>query len=117
MGKTAQNPSPESLPATPGVATPGEMEIVDAFTHLIFFGDDEMTAREMGIIRALGMVDDNAASSLAASAYQEIGAYLRALGVNEMIDLVAQVRHHLDQAGLASGQRQSRAGRDQRARL
>ena len=41
---------------------PSEMEIVDAFTHVIFCGSDRLTPREESILDALCQVDKNAAN-------------------------------------------------------
>ena len=86
---------------------PTEMEIVDTFTHLIFSGDDELSDRELSIVAALCSADSNAALCPT----REIGAYLRELGVREMIGLVGEVQSHFP----APAQKGSRAGRGQPA--
>ena len=68
-----------------------EMAIVDTFTKLIFGEDDQFSAGELTIIEALRLVDDNVSTD----GYCEMGNYLRALGVGEMIKLVSMVRAQL----------------------
>lgn len=75
-------------------AVPSEMDIVDTFTHLIFCGADELTAQEASILQTLLIVDENAANASAMEIPRGVGIYLRALGVTEMIRLVARVREH-----------------------
>jgi hypothetical protein len=65
-----------------------EMAIVDTFTKLIFAGEDELSSCEQLIIQAFRMVE----SSVALDSHQEMGQYLRALGVREMIQLVTRVQ-------------------------
>lgn len=72
----------------------GEMAIVDTFTRLIFGEQDPFSESELLIIQAFRLVDD----SVARDGYAEMGQYLRALGVAEMIKLVTRV-----QAQLAGG--------------
>lgn len=71
-----------------------EMAIVDTFTKLIFGEDKRYSASELLIIQALRVVDHN----VSMDAHREMGDYLRALGVGEMIALVSRV-----QAQLAGG--------------
>ena len=71
-----------------------EMAIVDTFTKLIFGDDNQYDAHQLAIIQALRDVDAN----VALDSHGEMGAYLRALGVREMIGLVSRVR-----GALASG--------------
>jgi hypothetical protein len=66
---------------------PSELEIVDTFTKLIFGADQDYTATELGIIGVLRQVDDN----VALDRIEDMGIYLRALGVSEMIKLVSLV--------------------------
>lgn len=66
------------------------MEIVDAFTRMIF-GDEDVSVQEIRIIHALSEVDSN----VSLESFAEIGSYLRALGVEEMIKLVTRVRFWL----------------------
>ena len=68
-----------------------EMAIVDTFTKLIFGEVDTYSIRELDIIQALRTVDVN----VALDSRQDIGEYLRALGVQEMIHLVTRVRQQL----------------------
>ncbi|MFV8819105.1 hypothetical protein [Haliea sp. E17] len=63
------------------------MAVVDTFTKLIFDQGSEYSSEERAIIETLRLVDDN----LLPDSPQEMGAYLRALGVQEMIELVSQV--------------------------
>ncbi len=69
-----------------------EMSIVDLFTKMIFGQVAELSERELSIIQALRLADDN----ISMDSYQEMGVYLRALGVQEMIGLVSRVKQHLD---------------------
>ena len=71
-----------------------DMSIVDTFTKLIFGEDTAYSDQELLIIQALRSVDGN----VALDSHREMGVYLRALGVREMISLVGQV-----QIQLASG--------------
>jgi hypothetical protein len=72
-----------------------EMAIVDTFTKLIFGEDDRYSTGELMIIQALRLVDDNVSSD----GHREMGHYLRALGVGEMIALVSRVRVQLSGHG------------------
>lgn len=69
---------------------PSEMEIVDTFTKLIFGQAGELSATELTVTQVLREVDDNVCFDDLA----EMGVYLRALGVQEMISLVGRVRRH-----------------------
>ena len=75
-------------------AVPSEMDIVDTFTHLIFFGAEELSPEENSILEALQLVDRNAARVASDATPGNVGAYLRALGVREMTQLVARVRDY-----------------------
>jgi hypothetical protein len=68
-----------------------EMLIVDTFTKLIFGGEAQFSDHELSIVQALRLVDTN----FALDSHREMGAYLRALGVQEMISLVSQVKECL----------------------
>ncbi len=68
-----------------------EMAIVDTFTKLIFGEDTHYTNRELMIIQAFRAVE----KLVLFDSHREMGAYLRALGVAEMIDLVALVQDQL----------------------
>jgi len=68
-----------------------EMAIVDTFTKLIFGEDSRYTNRELMIIQAFRMVDTN----VVFDSHRDMGAYLRALGVGEMIQLVTRVQEQL----------------------
>ncbi len=71
-----------------------EMAIVDTFTKLIFGEETRYSDLELRIIKGLRSTDGN----VTLDDHREMGIYLRALGVREMIKLVSQV-----QAGMASG--------------
>ncbi len=77
-------------------AIPSEMEIVDCFTRLIFTTDETLTDSERAIVETLSLVDCNMAHC---SEPAEIGAYLRELGVREMVRLVRQVQDHFPALG------------------
>lgn len=68
-----------------------EMAIVDTFTKLIFGEGKRYNNRELMIIQAFRMVDTN----VVFDSHRDMGAYLRALGVDEMIKLVARVQQQL----------------------
>ena len=69
-----------------------EMAIVDPFTKLIFGEENAAYSdSELGIIETLREVDMN----VALDSHQAMGEYLRALGVQEMIQLVSRVREKL----------------------
>ena len=68
-----------------------DMSIVDTFTKLIFGEDTAYSNQELLIIQALRSVDGN----VALDSHREMGIYLRALGVREMISLVGQVQMQL----------------------
>jgi hypothetical protein len=65
-----------------------EMSIVDTFTKLIFGEEEQYSSAELQTIQALRMVDSN----VALDSHRDMGIYLRALGVKEMIALVTQVQ-------------------------
>ena len=69
-------------------STISELVIVDTLTRLIFGDESGFGEREQDIIRALRLVDPQ----VTPDDLVEMGEYLRALGVAEMIDLVARVR-------------------------
>lgn len=66
----------------------GEMAIVDTFTKLIFEEDGAFSSGEELIIAAFRLVDH----SVVLDSYRDMGIYLRALGVAEMIQLVGRVQ-------------------------
>ena len=68
-----------------------EMAIVDTFTKLIFGAVDGFDSSEELIIQSLRVVD----SSVAFDSHKDMGQYLRALGVAEMIRLVTLVHNCL----------------------
>ena len=70
---------------------PSEMVIVDTFTKLIFGEGAEYSNQELLIIQALRTADHN----ISLDSHREMGVYLRALGVREMIALVSRVQDQL----------------------
>ena len=66
---------------------PSELEIVDTFTKLIFGSLVDLSPTEQAIIEVLRRVDAN----VCLDRTEDMGVYLRALGVKEMIKLVTQV--------------------------
>jgi hypothetical protein len=68
-----------------------EMAIVDTFTKLIFGEEDSYSSRELQIIQAFRAVDSN----VFVDTHRDMGEYLRALGVREMIHLVSLVQDQL----------------------
>ena len=84
-----------------------EMAIVDTFTKLIFGEDSQYSNRELRIISALRAVDAN----LVFDSHREMGTYLRAMGVGEMIELVARVQQQLQlDLPVMRGRRDTRRG-------
>ena len=83
-----------------------ELAIVDTFTKLIFGEKSLYSDSELRIIQGLRITDDN----VALDGHRDMGVYLRALGVDEMIRLVSRV-----QAQMASGHSrpQRRRGTDE----
>lgn len=75
-----------------GADTISEMDIVDTFTKLIFGDDSRYSRDELQIIQAFRMVDTN----VVFDSHRDMGAYLRALGVREMIQLVKRVRQQVE---------------------
>ena len=67
---------------------PNEMSIVDTFTKLIFGEESGYDEHELRIIEVLRVVDKN----VSIDSHTEMGDYLRAMGVQEMIELVSAVR-------------------------
>ena len=74
---------------------PSEMEIVDTFTKLIFGMEEDFSAQELDIIQTLRLVDAN----ITLDQVEEMGVYLRALGVKEMIKLVSLVQRNFPPPG------------------
>lgn len=68
-----------------------EMAIVDTFTKLIFGEDSRYSNRELMIIQAFRMVDTN----VVFDSHRDMGRYLRALGVGEMIQVVEKVQQQM----------------------
>lgn len=68
-----------------------EMAIVDTFTKLIFGEEQDYSERDALIIQALRAAE----LTLAADSHREMGEYLRAMGVREMIGLVTRVQGEL----------------------
>lgn len=71
-----------------------EMAIVNTFTKLIF-GEEGYNAHELSIIDALQAMEVN----VACHNHTEMGAYLRNLGVREMIQLVSGLQQYLSDCG------------------
>ena len=71
-----------------------EMVIVDTFTKLIFGEETRYGDLELQIIQSLRSIEPN----VALDGHRDMGVYLRALGVDEMIKLVSRV-----QAQMTSG--------------
>ena len=65
-----------------------ELLIVDTFTKLIFGEEGSFSSSEELIIQALRMVDHR----VELDSHRDMGVYLRALGVAEMIQLVSRVQ-------------------------
>lgn len=65
-----------------------EMAIVDTFTKLIFGDERGYAPDELRIIAAFRSVEH----TVMRDTYQEMGFYLRDLGVREMIELVGEVK-------------------------
>jgi hypothetical protein len=70
-----------------------EMAIVNTFTKLIF-GDEANSPQELSIIQAFRSVD----ASVLRDSHEELGEYLRNLGVREMIQLVSRLRQHMKES-------------------
>ena len=68
-----------------------KMAIVDTFTKLIFGEDSAYNAKDLSIIQAFRSADTN----VALDSYRDMGGYLRAMGVREMIQLVPLVQQKL----------------------
>ncbi len=73
----------------------GEMAIVDTFTKLIFGEENQYSNHELMIIQAFRHVDAN----VELDSHRDMGTYLRALGVSEMIKLVSSVQGQLALGG------------------
>ena len=69
----------------------GEMAIVDTFTKLIFGEEEDYSSSELQIIQAFRAADAN----VLLDSHRDMGEYLRALGVREMIELVSLVQEQL----------------------
>ncbi|MCB1696351.1 MAG: hypothetical protein H6984_10945 [Pseudomonadales bacterium] len=65
-----------------------EMAIVDTFTKLIFGQEGDFNSSEQLIIQAFRLVD----TRVELDTHRDMGHYLRALGVAEMIQLVTRVQ-------------------------
>ena len=70
-----------------------EMSIVDVFTNLIFDADSRLDETGFLVVEALGQIE----SSLFEATRCDISEFLRAMGVDEMITTVGQVKRSLDQ--------------------
>ena len=70
-----------------------EMSIVDVFTRLIFDADSVLGETESLVVEALGQIEP----SLYEVPRRDISEFLRAMGVDEMISAVGQIKRSLDQ--------------------
>ncbi len=70
-----------------------EMSIVDVFTKLIFDADSVLDETESLILESLGQIE----TSLFSASRRDISEFLRAMGVDEMISTVGQVKRQVDQ--------------------
>jgi hypothetical protein len=75
------------------VVPASEMAIVNTFTKLIF-GEEAYTARDLSIIDGFRAVE----ADVLRDSHEEMGEYLRNLGVREMIQLVSRLHQHLAEA-------------------
>ena len=75
------------------ITAPTELAIVDVFTKLIFAVEQDWDDQELSIVQALRQVDHH----VYMDSNVEMGTYLRALGVQEMIKLVSRVKCQLQQ--------------------
>ena len=71
--------------------TVSELTIVDTFTKLIFGEETRYSDAELRVIQALRLTDNN----VAVDDHADMGGYLRALGVEEMIRLVSRVQDQM----------------------
>ena len=69
-----------------------EMSIVDVITRLIFDSDSELDDTELLVVELLGQVDP----TLTAGSQRDLSEYLRAMGVDEMIRVVGQIKQQLE---------------------
>ena len=76
------------------VLAPTELAIVDVFTKLIFGMNQQWSEQELSIVQALRLADHH----VLMDSQGDMGIYLRALGVKEMIGLVAVVKAQLEQS-------------------
>ncbi len=70
-----------------------EMSIVDVLTKLIFNTDSDLNETELLIVSLLAQVDN----PMPSTSRRDISEYLRAMGVDEMIQLVGQLKRCFDQ--------------------
>lgn len=84
-----------------------EMLIVDVFTKLIFDAEAILNDTEEQIVACLELVE----GSLAHSPRREIGEFLRSMGVDEMISLVAKVKNKMDQQRLLAAKNSGQGSR------
>ncbi len=68
-----------------------KVAIVDTFTKLIFGEDSAYSAEDLRIIQAFRSTDTN----VELDSHRDMGGYLRAMGVREMIQLVPLVQQKL----------------------
>ncbi len=84
-----------------------EMSIVDVFTQLIFDADAVLNDTEVQIIDCLELIE----GSLTHSSRRDVGEFLRSMGVDEMISLVAKVKRKMDQQQLIAAKNLSHGPR------
>ena len=87
-----------------------EMAIVDTFTKLIFGQERHYNDGELLIIEALRLVD----ASVAMDSYEDMGHYLRCMGVEEMIQLVTRVQRRVNSDARFIASESGESARDRR---
>ena len=70
-----------------------EMSIVDVFTKLIFDADSVLDETEGLVVEILGQIEP----TMSEASRRDLSEFLRAMGVDEMISTVGQVKRSLDQ--------------------
>ncbi len=73
-----------------------EMAIVGVFTRLIFDPDAELDDTELLVVELLAQQEPG----LSAATRRELSEHLRAMGVDEMITVVARIKQSIEQRGL-----------------
>jgi hypothetical protein len=70
-----------------------EMSIVDIFTRLIFDAESPLNVEEARIVELLCHVEPG----LSGVSRRDLSEYLRSMGVEEMIQVVARLKHFMEQ--------------------